>query len=198
MALKKFPQQLLVPAPGTLQGLIFGDPGNATLFHEISIPLRPCQLDGEQVEASFVLNFIDFGKYRWPHLEGRTFRFKINPEEPYVDGCLTLKHVHNPVDMPTIKFGSKQGLTIPADLELAIAFEFEGGGFLNTDVRLRADLHYQGVRVDWNILAGNPNQIGKATSLARRLIDVDAYQEPEIIDMSVTETPVPSFLFRPK
>jgi hypothetical protein len=201
MGLKKFPPNLMAPAPGTLQGLIFGDPAEAGLscfFHEIRIPIQPFTLNGKQVETGFDLNFVQFGKHLWGDLDGRTFHFKKNPEEPYVDGCLPLGGVFNPVDAPFIKIGQRAGLKIPVEVEVAIAFEYEGGGFLDTELKLRAMLTYEGVRIDGNLLPGTPKNTKRAKALASQVIDLTGYQEPEIIDTSVTGEPFPCFIFRPK
>jgi hypothetical protein len=201
VGLKRFPHKLVVPAPGTLQGLIFENPAagvDSTLFHEVRIPVRPFDLDGKQVATSFDLNFIDFGPHGWGDLDGRTFHFKKNPEEPYVDGAVALAGVFNPVDVPTITFGKKQGLTIPAELELAIDFEYEGAGFRNTNLKLRTSLTYEGVRIDGNVLSATPKSVKKAKALAGRLLDLAFYREPEIIDTSVTGVPFPCFMFRPR
>lgn len=96
-----------------------------TPFFDVEIPLEPFELDGQRQEASVRLDFIRLPVSDWRDLEGREYRFPVNPEEGYIDGSVLLRGVHHPADATRIRFGRIEGRTISAELE--IAFELQLG-----------------------------------------------------------------------
>jgi hypothetical protein len=106
--------------------------------YEIEIPIAPFELPEGWVETSIRLDSVELPDL--DDIEGRTFRFPINPEPGYIDGSIYLRETHNPVDVSEVKFESWQGDEIQAGLRMRMLFEFEATGFRDRDAVLTAAL----------------------------------------------------------
>lgn len=108
----------------------------------IRIPLEPFRYDGEQQVTEVVLETIQLDVDDWHSIENREYRFPVNPTDGGIDGSVYLDHVHNPVGVTLIRFGSFDNDRIAATLKFAIDFTFEG----------RARLGVQ--RKTWDVVLG--------------------------------------------
>jgi hypothetical protein len=131
MSLETFPKESLVPSQASIRRRRVG--------FDIRIDLQPFTLDDEMVETAFCLDGVQLPSdtQAWA---GQTFIFPRNPTDGYIDGSAYIRHVHNPADVTSIRFGELVGDTITAEFSIQIVFEFEGTGFQNTDVKISVPL----------------------------------------------------------
>jgi hypothetical protein len=72
-------------------------------------------------------------------LIGRRFTFPVNPVPGYVDGSIYLMDVHHPADLIELALGeSPDPRSVSLGLVVDVRFEYEGSGFLDRRVELRA------------------------------------------------------------
>jgi hypothetical protein len=119
----------LLPEAGELRSNVFENEHAGILrsvFFSIVIPITPFSFDGETVETSVRLNFIDFGVTDWRLLSDKSFVFPLNPEEGYIDGSMYLGHAHNPADVNRIAFGRFNESSVEVDFDIAFDFTYEG------------------------------------------------------------------------
>jgi hypothetical protein len=106
----------------------------------IEIPIEPFKLDGEQIATSIRLDDVSLPDQP-EALEGKTFRFPINPEDGYIDGSIYLRNEHNPVDVTQIKFGTRAEDLLPATVSMQ--FNFDCIGFDNESRRWKVTLRVE-------------------------------------------------------
>ena len=92
----------------------------------IRIPVQPFMFDGEAQDTEVVLEAIELDVQDWRSLENREFTFPVNPSPGYIDGSVYLDHVHNPVDVTSLRFGRLAGDRVSVTLGFTIDFTFEG------------------------------------------------------------------------
>ncbi len=131
MSLKIFPKESLVPSRASIR--------RRSENYDIRIDLQPFTLDDETVKTAFCLDRarLPDDTQAWAH---QTFTFPRNPKDGYIDGSIYLRHVHNPSDVTSIRFGERHGDFISAEFSIHLDFEFEGTGFQNTDVKISVSL----------------------------------------------------------
>ncbi|MFP9112669.1 hypothetical protein ACLI1A_01920 [Flavobacterium sp. RHBU_3] len=96
----------------------------------IVIPISKFVIDGEIVETSIRLEFIELVE-PISNLVGKTVVFPLNPEEGYIDGSVYLRSVHNPVDVTEIRFDNIESNILSLEIVMRFDFEYEGIGFEN-------------------------------------------------------------------
>jgi hypothetical protein len=131
MSLETFPKESLVPSQASIRRGRFG--------FDIRIDLQPFTLDDEKIETAFCLDGarLPADTRAWAR---QTFTFPRNPTDGYIDGSVYIRHVHNPAEVTSIRFGELTGDTITAEFSIQIIFEFEVTGFQNTDVKISVPL----------------------------------------------------------
>ena len=142
--MKRFNLKKLIPENAIITSFFFKNSFldiPKTLYYKIEIGLKPFIIEGETVETSIVLGFIDLKISELKEIENKTFHFPINPEKGYIDGSIYLFDVHNPFDVKQITFGKFEDNMIEATFLFNIDFEFEGTEYQNiNDVKMKADL----------------------------------------------------------
>ncbi|MEU4828796.1 hypothetical protein AB0H37_43735 [Actinomadura sp. NPDC023710] len=84
---------------------------------------RPGQAGPELIKTEFRLDYISLPAEDLSELSGRTFTFRVNPEEGYIDGSIYMVATHNPVDITRIEFGQATNEEIPATLHAELILE---------------------------------------------------------------------------
>ena len=142
--MKRFNLKKLIPENAILTSFFFENSFldiPKTLYYKIEIGLKPFIIEGETVETSIVLGFIDLKISELKEIENKTFHFPINPEKGYIDGSIYLFDVHNPFDVKQITFGKFKDNLIETTFLFNIDFEFEGTEYQNiNDVKMKANL----------------------------------------------------------
>ncbi len=119
----------LLPEAGELRSTVFENEHagiSRSVFFSIVIPITPFNFEGETVETSVRLDFIDFGVTDWRLLSDKSFVFPVNPEEGYIDGSMYLGHAHNPADVTRIAFCGFRESSVEADFDITFDFTYEG------------------------------------------------------------------------
>jgi hypothetical protein len=131
MSLETFSKESLVPSQASVR--------RGRIGFDIRIDLQPFTLDDETVETVVCLDGVRLpaDTRAWAR---QTFTFPRNPTDGYIDGSVYIRHVHNPADVTSIRFGELTDDTITAEFSIQIVFEFEGTGFQNTDVKISVPL----------------------------------------------------------
>ncbi len=132
---KPFPVELIEVTGGRFEG----EPNNYTL----TLTLAPFEVEGELHETEIVLDGIEIPDGSIDAVANKSFDFPVNPQDGYIDGSVYLFHVHNPVDVTRIIFGSPHDNRIPVELDLRFLFDFEGTGYTNAAGRLRAEVEHK-------------------------------------------------------
>ena len=142
--MKRFNLKKLIPENAIITSFFFKNSFldiPKTLYYKIEIGLKPFIIEGETVETSIVLGFIDLKISELKEIENKTFHFPINPEKGYIDGSIYLFDVHNPFDVKQITFGKFKDNLIETTFLFNIDFEFEGTEYQNiNDVKMKANL----------------------------------------------------------
>lgn len=156
-----------------------------TLFYNIDISLEPFRLEQDaldvefenEVNSSFMLEFIRFNVKDWRKLNRQTFYLK--PDD--VDGSIYISYAHNPVDIQQITFREKSGNRFIVDCVLFIDFEVEGSGYQNTTVVFKdLPLQFEGLRIDVEIVNLPEWNSETAQSFAKVFVNLQAYEKPSI------------------
>ena len=156
------------------------------------MPLAPFEIEGKVVESAFRLDFIRFAGVRsWRQLSGRSFGFPINPKPGYIDGSMYLFDVHNPVDVTKIDFGIAEGLILPAKLELAIDFRYEGPEeYGYPEIEFEEQLQIGSLRFLKNLFPEKIGNVDEVIRMVQQHVDLEDYESP------VTDED--NMIFRPK
>jgi hypothetical protein len=169
----------LKPAPGQMRAHLYQNPGIGlppTLFYDITIPLEPfdCGLEWEEqpVHTEFSLEFIELPVDDWRDLDGRSFDLAPGDAE----GSIYLGGAHNPVDVQTLRFTRLAGTALRIDCTLFCDFEAEMVG-VSLLVPLTADVEFQGLIVERDILGGDPTARRDLEEAIGTLVALDAYEE---------------------
>jgi len=133
--MEKFPKNKINPISGILSGI----DGDVSL----EIKLSPFELEFEEysetVDSSIRLDGVSI-PLNPKLLEGKKYRFPINPENGYIDGSVYFFGTHNPVDVTEIIFGSIDGRKLPVNLKTNWALEFENTGFENFSTQVATNI----------------------------------------------------------
>lgn len=102
-------------------------------YYSIILPVSKFVLDDEIVATSVQLYAIELPE-NLPSYIGETISFPLNPNDGYIDGSVYLRNVHNPVDVPKIKFLKLESDCIELEITMKFDFEYESIGFKNETI----------------------------------------------------------------
>lgn len=99
-------------------------------YYSIILPISKFVLEEEIVSTLVQLYAIELPETLSNYI-GKTVFFPINPEDGYIDGSVYLRNVHNPVDVPEIKFLKLENDFIELEVTMKFDFEYEAIGYKN-------------------------------------------------------------------
>ncbi|MEZ4839544.1 hypothetical protein [Flavobacterium sp.] len=110
-----------------LQGEFNKEEGN---YYNIILPVSKFVLNNEIVSTSVDLYAIELPETLSSYI-GKTVSFPLNPNDGYIDGSVYLKNVHNPVDVPEMKFLELENDFIELEITMKFDFEYEAIRYKN-------------------------------------------------------------------
>ena len=102
-------------------------------YYSINLPISKFVLDDEIVATSVQLYAIELPETLSNYIE-KIVSFPVNPNNGYIDGSVYLKNVHNPVDVPEIKFLKFENEFIELEITMKFNFEYEAIGLKNETI----------------------------------------------------------------
>lgn len=194
--LKDFPVSKLKPTDSGFGGSLEFNPYcdlPPTIWYGLGIDLEPFDLGDDAPDPEYSGTEVDTtlsaGGIILPFRDWREISGEFGPIEDVGEGSIYVSGVHNPVDISSIRFDRIHGTRFHINLDLAIAFEFEGAGFRDTTCSLEVEVDYAGLSFyaptwtdpdsvkfpsDWKI----PEEFDEATvkELFDRFVDTDLYE----------------------
>jgi len=193
--LKDFPVSKLKPKFASFGGSLQFNPYcdlPPTIWHRISIDFESFDLGESAPDPQFFGTTVDTdlsaGGIILSFRDWREIGGEFGPIEDVGEGSIYVSNVHNPVDVSLIRFERIQGTKFRINLDVAIAFEFEGSGFRDTTCSFEFEVDYSGLSFHapiwndpdsvefpdvWNI----PEEFNEATvmELFERFVDTGLY-----------------------
>lgn len=193
--LKNFPVSKLKPKASRFGGSLEFNPYcelPPTIWYRIGIDLEPFDLGEDAPDPEYSGTEVDTtlsaGGIILPFRDWRQISGEFGPVEDVGEGSIYVSGVHNPVDIASIRFERIQGMKFRINLDIAIAFEFEGAGFRDASCSLEIEVDYSGLSFyaptwtnpdavifpeDWKI----PDEFDEATvkELFERFVDTESY-----------------------
>jgi hypothetical protein len=180
MVLDSFPTEKIAPMAGSISCMVFENKAielTRAVYFSIEVPLRPFDLDGNNVDTKFELEFIHVPVRRFVELSGKRKSFPLNPDPGYVDGSIYLLGAHTPVDLPLVQFADVSGLQMRVWLDLAVAFEVEHTGYRNTRIEIWTTLTFTGARVPRRLLSAG-DSADDASRVLAEFMELSDYRPP--------------------
>ena len=150
--LKRFPTSKLKPASASFGGRLAFNPYcelPPTIWYGIGIALEPFDLEDCAPDPDLWGTTIDTtlssGGIILPFRDWKKINGELGPIEDVGEGSIYVSGVHNPVDIRLVRFKRIGGTKFRINLDLEIAFEFEGSGFSDTRCSLEIEPEYSGL-----------------------------------------------------
>ena len=193
--LKDFPISKLKPTASSFGGSLSFNPScdlPPTIWYGFGIDLEPFDLGDDAPDPEYSGTEVDTtlsgGGIILPFRDWRQISGEFGPIEDVGEGSIYVSGVHNPVDISSVRFDRIHGTRFRINLDVAIAFEFEGAGFRDTRCSLEVEVDYAGLSFyaptwtdpdsvkfpsDWKI----PEEFDETTvkELFDRFVDTDLY-----------------------
>jgi hypothetical protein len=168
----------LQPTVGEIYAHVFENPRTGirrNLFWNISAEFEPVQLDNEEWDCSFAVDWLTWPVRTWSELNGMTLEKVVAPE--MIEPSLYLLAEHNDAALHSLRLTRLSGSTFEAAIVASAEINTERGKY-SVPVSFACALRFAGIVVVRENLEAKPSTPAQAGEAVGQFIQLDGLQPP--------------------
>jgi hypothetical protein len=181
----QYPVNQLHPLGGSISARVFQNDRvgvEENLYWSVHIDFAPVEFAGESDQASLTAEWFVLPIRDWRDLTGRI----VQGEQETIEASFYVFE-HDLASWTRVAFGRRDGRLFDVSVDLQVQLigldsSWEGDGPSRQDaaIHARIALPYDGFLIDWNHLAGQPENREKALAIARNYADLRCYKDIDV------------------